>query len=63
MLSPDHRAGGELKSRNPVVSRPRYGVFLGAVFLALGLYVWFAYLPGCGAAAASRAASVTGMML
>jgi hypothetical protein len=28
-----------------VVSRPRYGVFLGAVFLALGLYVRFAYLP------------------
>jgi hypothetical protein len=28
-----------------VLSRPRYGVFLGAVFLALGLYVRFAYLP------------------
>jgi hypothetical protein len=28
-----------------VLSRPRYGVFLGAIFLALGLYVRFAYLP------------------
>jgi hypothetical protein len=27
------------------LSRPRYGVFLGAIFLALGLYVRFAYLP------------------
>ena len=28
-----------------VLSRPRYGVFLGANFLALGLYVRFAYVP------------------
>jgi len=28
-----------------VLSRPRYGVFLGAIFLALGVYVRFAYLP------------------
>jgi hypothetical protein len=28
-----------------VLSRPRNGVFLGAIFLALGLYVRFAYLP------------------
>jgi hypothetical protein len=28
-----------------VLSRPRYGVFLGAMSLALGLYVRFAYLP------------------
>jgi hypothetical protein len=28
-----------------LLSRPRYGVFLGAIFLALGLYVRFAYLP------------------
>ena len=28
-----------------VLSRPRYGVFLGAIFLALGLYVRFAYMP------------------
>ena len=28
-----------------VLSRPRYGVFLGVIFLALGLYVRFAYLP------------------
>ena len=28
-----------------VVSRPRYGIFLGAVLFALGLYVRFAYLP------------------
>jgi hypothetical protein len=28
-----------------VLSRPRYGVFLGAIFLELGLYVRFAYLP------------------
>ncbi len=26
------------------LSRPRYGVFLGVIFLALGLYVWFAYV-------------------
>jgi hypothetical protein len=28
-----------------VLSRPRYGVFIGAIFLELGLYVRFAYLP------------------
>jgi hypothetical protein len=28
-----------------VLWRPRYGVFLGAIVLALGLYVRFAYLP------------------
>jgi hypothetical protein len=28
-----------------VLSRPRYGVFIGALFLALGLHVRFAYLP------------------
>ena len=28
-----------------ILSRPRYGLFLGALFLALGLYVRFAYLP------------------
>jgi hypothetical protein len=28
-----------------ILSRPTYGVFLGAIFLALGLYVRFAYLP------------------
>jgi hypothetical protein len=28
-----------------VLSRPRYGVFLGAIFLELGLFVRFAYLP------------------
>jgi hypothetical protein len=27
------------------LSRPRYGVFLAAIFLALGLYVRFVYLP------------------
>ncbi len=27
------------------LSRPKYGIFLGAIFLALGLYVRFAYLP------------------
>ena len=26
------------------LSRPRYGVILGVIFLALGLYVWFAYV-------------------
>jgi hypothetical protein len=37
-----------------VLSRPRYGVFLGAIFLELGLYVRFVYVPflppGCGVA-------------
>jgi hypothetical protein len=28
-----------------VLSRPRYGVFLGAIFLELGLFVRFAYVP------------------
>lgn len=28
-----------------ILSRPRWGFFLGAVFLALGLYVRFAYVP------------------
>jgi hypothetical protein len=28
-----------------VLSRPRYGVFLGAIFLELGLYVRFVYVP------------------
>lgn len=28
-----------------VLSRPRYGVFVGAICLELGLYVRFAYLP------------------
>jgi hypothetical protein len=28
-----------------VLSRPRYGVFIGAMFLELGLFVRFAYLP------------------
>jgi hypothetical protein len=28
-----------------VLSRPKYGVFLGAIFLELGLFVRFAYLP------------------
>ena len=28
-----------------LLSRPRYGVFIGAILLALGLYVRFAYLP------------------
>jgi hypothetical protein len=28
-----------------LLSRPRYGVFLGAILLELGLYVRFAYLP------------------
>jgi hypothetical protein len=28
-----------------VLSRPGYGVFLGAIFVALGLYVRFAYVP------------------
>jgi hypothetical protein len=28
-----------------VLSRPRYGVFLGALLLTLGLYVRFAYVP------------------
>ena len=28
-----------------VLSRPGYGVFLGGVFVALGLYVRFAYMP------------------
>jgi hypothetical protein len=28
-----------------VLSRPRYGVFLGAILLELGLYVRFVYLP------------------
>jgi hypothetical protein len=28
-----------------VLSRPGYGIFLCAIFLALGLYVRFAYLP------------------
>jgi hypothetical protein len=28
-----------------VLSRPRYGIFIGAIFLELGLYVRFAYMP------------------
>jgi hypothetical protein len=28
-----------------VLSQPRYGVFVGAIFLTLGLYVRFAYVP------------------
>ena len=28
-----------------VLSRPVYGVLSGAVFLALGLYVWLGYAP------------------
>jgi hypothetical protein len=28
-----------------ILSRPRYGVFVGAIFLALGVYVRFGYLP------------------
>ena len=28
-----------------LLSRPGYGVFLGAILLALGLYVRFAYMP------------------
>jgi hypothetical protein len=28
-----------------ILSRPRYGLFLGAIFLALGLYVRFTYVP------------------
>jgi hypothetical protein len=28
-----------------VTSRPRYGVFIGVILLALGLYVRFAFLP------------------
>jgi hypothetical protein len=31
-----------------VLSRPRYGIFLGGIFLALGVYVQFAYLPFAG---------------
>jgi hypothetical protein len=28
-----------------VLSRPRYGFFLGGIFFVLGLYVRFAYMP------------------
>jgi hypothetical protein len=28
-----------------VLSRPRYGFFLGGIFLALGFYVRLAYMP------------------
>jgi hypothetical protein len=31
-----------------LLSRPRYGVFLGAISLELGLFVRFAYLPLAG---------------